>query len=234
MSAEDRAIEGTQDKAMSEGSDKMDNQKSSDATEYVSVAEFKRLQAQFEAIRRGEQSAHDKGVKEVRSRVEALEGDLQTVLQNARRDGKSLDEVISDIEAQRLQEERKLLLEAAQVIRGGGFQRGSPGSEQTDGVDVSEVVNQLELDKNDMRVKAFLAQEFKSKEEALLEGARVLKTILRTQPSEADEPSAVAKSQKIPTNKEALDAQYKEGSKGLTGQALMNYRREMRAKGWQG
>lgn len=227
----DSADKGIEEKAISENSDSSANQKGSSEAEYVSVAEFNKLQSQLETLRRSLQSDKDKGVKKVNARVEALEGDLRTVLQGARKKGQSLEEVLADIEEQEQAEERQLLREMALSFKNGSFQKGSQGSEQSSEVDVSEVVTKLELDKNDMRVKEFMAREFSSKEEVALEAAKLLKTILRTQPTDADKPGEVANAQKNASQQEKLMQEYQEGSKGLMGQALINYKMAMRKKG---
>lgn len=229
----DRADEGTEENAISEGSDKAANQKGSSKQEYVSVAEFNKLQNQIESLRRGLQSDHDKGVKKVNERVAALEGDLRTVLQSAMQKGQSIGDVLDAIEAEEERSTRQTLKEMADAFRSGSFQKPDKAVEQN-GVDVSSVVDELELDKNDLRVKDFMSKEFATEKEAMREGAKLLKTILKTQPSTADEPSSVARRQPNLPEQERLNEEYKEGSKGLYGQALIRYKQKMREKGWQG
>lgn len=225
---------GTEEKAISEGSDKGSNQKGSSEQEYVSVAEFNKLQNTIESLRRSLQSDKDKGVKKVNERVNALEGDLRTVLQSAMREGRSIGDVLDAIEQEEERSTQQTLKELADAFRSGNFQKSSHGSEEQAGVDGSSVVDELELDKNDMRVKDFMGKSFATEKEALREGAKLLKTILKTQPSDADEPSSVARRQPNPSEQERLNEEYKDGSKGLYGQALIRFKQKMRAKGWQG
>jgi len=231
MSVKDSSDEGTKDKAMSEGSDNADNQPSSGTQEYVSVAEFAKLQSTIESLRRSVQSDKDKGVKKVAERVEALEGDLRTVLKSAMKEGKTIDDVLASIDEKEEQETRQTILEMAQAFKTGAFPKPPQGSGEASGADVSSVVAKLELDQSDLRVKDFMSKTFASNEDALIEGARVLKQILRTQPTDVDQPTDVAKVQRSAPEQVRLMQEYTEGSKGLMGQALLNHKMRMRKKG---
>jgi hypothetical protein len=225
---------GTQEPASSEGSDSSSNQKSSTA-DYVSVAEFNKLQNQIETLRRSLQSEKDRGVKKVSERLDGLEGDLRTVLQNARQSGKSIEDVIADYDHQEEMEARQAVLELGKAFREGRFSAGqSGGSGSASGVDVQAVVSDLELDANDIRVKAFMAQSFTSQAEANLAAAKLLKSISKNQPSDADQVGQVARQQVQPEKAQQLQKEYDEGSKTLKGMALINFQRTMRRKGWNG
>ncbi|HEY6020180.1 MAG TPA: hypothetical protein VIY48_09845 [Candidatus Paceibacterota bacterium] len=230
----DSADKGTEEKAISEGSDKAANQKGSSEQEHVSVAEFNKLQNTIESLRRSLQSDKDKGVKKVNERVSALEGDLRTVLQSAMKEGRSIGDVLDAIEQEEERSTRQTLKEMAEAFRTGAFPKSLHGSEDQAGVDVSSVVDELELDKNDLRVKDFMSKEFATEKEAMREGAKLLKTILKTQPSDADEPSTVARRQPNLSEQERLNAEFQEGAKNLRGQALINFKMKMREKGWNG
>jgi hypothetical protein len=209
------------------------NQKGVQPTNTVTVEQLNQiLDAKFETFRRSAQSEKDKGIKKVGERVEQLEGDLRSVLQSAAKEGKSVSDVLSDIEAQEERESRRVLLEMAKAFQSGNFPLpSSGGTEQKQGVNVDAVVKDLELDENDIRVKAFKSQSFSSEAEAIKAAAKLQKSILTTQPSDADLPADVANRAKNASNQEKLMQEYKEGSKSLFGMQLVNYKQVMRKKG---
>jgi hypothetical protein len=92
------------------------------------------------------------------------------------------------------------------------------------------VLTELELDKNDVRVREFQTRQFKSQAELALEAAKLVKSISR-QPSDADQAEQVGERRGAGNKQEALMQEYREGSKNLRGIALTKYKQVMRKKG---
>lgn len=224
-------LEGTQEQASSESSKDSVGQQRSVASESSLAETVQRLQQQIDSLVRGSQSEKDRAVKKTNQRIDALETDIRTILQSAQREGKSVGDLLSDIEDAEERETRTLMREMASAFKEGRFP-GVPErqSGKQDNV-ASEVLAELELDPEDMRVKAFAAKQFESREQAFREGAKLLKTIATTQPSDADRAVSTARQQSTKTNQEKLLEEYREGSKGLYGRALMMYKQQMRSKG---
>jgi hypothetical protein len=231
-------LEGTQD-SQSKGSNNKSGQQGSEP-EYVTVEQFKEIQKTLDLVSRQLQSNKDRAVKHtnerlggVDERLDGVEKDLKQVLQLAAKDGKSVNDLLSEVESQEEADFRKTMKLIAESFKNGNPQANSFGSEKAKGVDVSEVLKELELDSNDVRVKDFANRTFESREQALLEGVKLVKTIISRQPSDADKPSGTSDRAKAANKQEALQAEYDEGSKKLHGQALINFKMEMRKKGLQ-
>jgi hypothetical protein len=189
------------------------------------------LDQRFEAFRRSTQSEKDKAVKQTNQRLDGLEGDIRSVLQQAVKDGRSISDVISDFDAEEDREARRLTLEMAKAFKEGKFPgQGSGGSEQTSGVKVDEVVQELELPVEDLRVKEFMSRKFTDKAEAYREAAKLTK-ILTRQPSEADKAGETSQRTSDAPALVKLQQEYDEGSKNLRGQSLINFKMKMRQKG---
>lgn len=229
----DSALQGSADNAESGASGSKANQTGSGSqATYVTADEFQKLQSQIEAMRRSLQSEKDKGVKRVEERVSAIEGDLKSVLQNAAKQGRSITDVLEEIDATEERETRQAMLEMARAFREGRFPQAEPvGNGQGSGVDVDAVLKELELDDGDVRVKEFRSRPFSSEAEAYREAAKLAKKILTTQPSEADKPSPEGKRQATPTGQQALMEEYNRRKATLYGRQLMNLKREMRERG---
>lgn len=230
----DSGDQGTPEKAISDGSNSQPNQMgSSGEAKYVTEEVFQSiLDQKLESFRRSLQSDKDKGIKKATERIESMEGDLKKVLQLASKGGKSVEDLIAELDAQEEQEARQASIEVARMLREGKFPvASSQGSEQATGVDVSAVLNELELDESDTRVQAFRARQFKSNEELYRESAKLLKQIHTRQPEDSDAPSSEGKRQSVPTNLQALKTEYESRSKGLYGTNLVRLKREMREKG---
>jgi outer membrane murein-binding lipoprotein Lpp len=230
--SKDSAVdEGTQEQPNSEGSQKSGQQGSS--TETALAKQIEELNRKLDKLASERQSEKDRAVKRTNQRVDVLEGNLREILQSYASQGKgNISDVLSDIDAQEEQESRQAMRELAIAMKTGKFPgMGSGGTEQIQSVDVSEMVKELELDSNDMRVKEFMSRNFKSEAEAAKEAAKLVKTIATNRPSDADKPSDVATRQVSATQQEKLMNEYKEGSKNLRGMALINYKQVMRKKG---
>jgi polyhydroxyalkanoate synthesis regulator phasin len=140
--------------------------------------------------------------------------------------------VLGEIEADEERESREALLEMARAYKS---ERASGanglGGQQTSGVDVTNVLRELELDESDTRVQNFRARNFSSESEAYREAALLLKSITSKQPSDADLPSGVAKGAMKPDEAQRLMQEYEQKSKTARGQALVNLKMEYRKKG---
>lgn len=200
------------------------------------VRQLQELQRKFDALSRNLQSEKDKGIRKTNERVDALEGSLKEVLQSALQSGKNISDVLSDLDQQEEREARHAMLEMSKAFREGRFPQPSlDGTRQGNGINVDAVLTELELDKNDIRVQAFQSRTFKSEAELALEAAKLQKSILKNQPSDADTAtSQEAQRVQLASNQEKLQAEYTEGAKSLHGTALLNFKRDMRKKGWQG
>lgn len=228
----DSLPEGTEDAATSEGSHNGSNQEGRSAAQYVTVEDFQRIQQSLEAVRRQLQSGHDKGVKKLDQRVEGIEQNLKSLLQNASRSGQSVDELLGQLEAEEEREAREATLEIARALREGRFPAaGSGGTGQQTGVDVSAVLTELEMDESDTRVQDFRAKKFTSEAEAYREAAKLLKKIQSTQPDDADTPSPESRTRQGKPNQAQLMQEYQRRSAPLHGQALLRLKKEMRDKG---
>jgi hypothetical protein len=223
----DSAEEGTQD-SQSESSNTQANQKGVQATQYVTVEQFNSLNQGIEALRRSLQSEKDKGIKKVQAEV----GELREVLQSYAQGGKSIHDILGDLEAQEEREARQATLELAKMFRESRMSgSGSGGTGALQGVDVSAVLTELELDPTDTRVQEFRAKKFANETEAYREGAKLQKQILTKQPSDADKPSPEGRRQASPQGQDALMQEYNERSQKLYGHALLRLKTEMRGKG---
>lgn len=231
MTAKDSTtVEGTQD-SQSKGSDKPEGQQSSVATDVI-VQQITKLQAQLDTLARQQQSGKDRAIKQTNSRLDALEGNLREVLQTARTQGKSVDDLLKDVDEAEERETRSLMLEMAKSFREGRFP--GPAGRQPEGdkgTIASEVLSELELDASDTRVQEFRARSFASREEAYREGAKLLKKIQTVQPSDADKPGEVSGTRRPATNQEELKREYEQGSKDLYGRQLILFKQQMRQKG---
>jgi hypothetical protein len=179
------------------------------------------------------QSDKDRAVKKTNERLDLIEGDLRTVLQQAQQSGKSVSDILTEMDATEEQEARRAFLEVAQQLRSGKFPGQVQGSGQEQGVDVSKVLEELalsEADKEDVRVKTYQATKFASEADAYRAAVALQKSLI-AKPSEADLPSDIAKQRASAGKQDQLIAEYNEGSKKLFGQALINYKAEMRKKG---
>ncbi len=95
---------------------------------------------------------------------------------------------------------------------------------------VFEVAQELGVDTNDLRIRD-LASRGDALEDVEKEVLRTAVKIHYTQPTDADMPSQVAKSLPSLPEQERLMQEYREGSKGLSGNALIRYKMRMRQKG---
>lgn len=221
--------DGTQVEPTTEGSESVSSQQSSPATSDIET-QIKALQRTVDQLARATQSNKDRAVKQTNQRLDALEGDVRQVLQLAQQKGLSVSDVLNQMDEQEERESRELLLEMARSWKGGVQPGTSRGSGVQTGVDVDAVLSDLELSGEDLRVKAFRAREFTNEAEALREAIALKKTISTKQPSEADNPSTIAKAGSA-SKQDELMREYTEGSKNLRGQALINYKMQMRKKG---
>lgn len=231
MTQSDSPSKGTQESANSKGSDNDGNQEGRSTPQYATVDQVAQLNQSIESLRRAMQSDKDKGIKRVESRLNSFEGDVRTALQRYAQEGKSAADVVADLEAQEEQEFRQTQRELVQALREGRVPGNGSGGTGQQGVDVSAVLAELELDANDTRVQEFRSKQFTNPAEAYREAAKLQKQILTKQPSDADNPSRESKRQSAPSDIEALQQEYNERSAKLHGQALLRYKREMRAKG---
>lgn len=231
MAKDSEVLDGTQEEATSEGSSVQAGQRSSVASDADVAKQLSDLQKKFDQLTRQLQSGKDRAIKQTNQRLDALEGDIRTVLQTALRDGKNVGDLLSDLEEAEERETRQMLREFVVSAREGRLPAAPGRQPERKGVDVSEVLEDLELDPNDTRVAAFRTQEFGSKEEAYREAAKLLKKIQTVQPSDADRASDPARTRQPATKQEELMREYQEGSKNLYGRQLMLYKQQMRQKG---
>jgi hypothetical protein len=233
MSDKDSVVDkGTESETTDEGSDKAASQRSSQQDADVS-AQIQQLNQQVQQLTRRLQSDKDRAVKKTNERLDVIEGDLRTVLQQAQQSGKSVTDILTEMDATEEQEARRAFLEVAQQLRSGKFPGQVQGSGQEQGVDVSKVLEELalsEADREDVRVKTYQATKFASEADAYRAAVALQKSLI-AKPSEADLPSDIAKQRASAGKQEQLVAEYNEGSKKLFGQALINYKAEMRKKG---
>jgi outer membrane murein-binding lipoprotein Lpp len=195
------------------------------------TATLKALQDKVDALARSLQSDKDKGIARTNQRIDRLEGDIKEVLRTAVKSGKSTQDLLGEIEQAEEAESRQALLEMAQAFKTGKFpaSMGSGSAERT-GVDVSSVIRELELDPENIQVKAFLAKGYSSESEAYREGAKLIKSLSK-QPSDADLPGNIASGRPVPNKNEALLQEYEQKAKDLRGQALINLKMQYRKKG---
>jgi hypothetical protein len=155
---------------------------------------------------------------------------LQTLLRSAAKDGKSAGDVLTELREAEEAEAREAMLEMARSFRSGQFPRNSPGSEESTGVNASDVVRDLELDTEDVSVRAFMTKTFQNEKEAYREAAKLQKSLLR-QPTDADAPSKESRRSAPASNQAELKREYDEGSKKLYGTQLIKFKQKMREKG---
>lgn len=229
--AKDSTVAGGTEGSQPEGSEKSQGQQSSVAADAI-LQQLTKLQQQFDALQRQTQSGKDRAIKQTNQRLDALEGDIRQVLQTARSQGKSVDDLLRDVDEAEERETRQLMMEMARSFREGRFP-GQPErqSGENQGSFAADVLSDLELDAADTRVQAFRAKQFASREEAYREGAKLLKQIQSVQPSDADRPSEPSPTRKPATNQDELRREYEQGSKGLYGRQLILFKQQMREKG---
>jgi hypothetical protein len=221
---------GTTGTANSDSSNDGGQQSSITVTE--TAKQIQALRTQVEELTRGLQSSKDKGIAKTNQRIDSLEKDIKSVLKSAAQRGQSVQEVLGEIEADEERESREALLEMARAYKSERTSGANGlGGQQTSGVDVTNVLRELELDESDTRVQEFRARNFSSESEAYKQAALLLKSITTRQPSEADLPSGVAKGAMKPDEVQRLMQEYEQKSKNLRGQALVNLKMEYRKKG---
>lgn len=230
MAKDSEVLDGTQGTAKPEGSDDKTGQRGSVATDADLAKQLATLQKQFDQLQRGLQSDKDRAVKQTNQRLDVLEGDIRSVLQVAQREGKNVGDILTELDDAEERETRQLMKELALSFRDGKLQQGARQSPQS-GVDVSAVLTELELDAEDVRVQEFRSRAFTSEAEAYREGAKLLKKIQSTQPSDADKTSDVAGTRRPAGKQEDLMREYQEGSKALYGRDLILFKQRMREKG---
>lgn len=224
------ALEGTQG-SQPKGSEGKAGQPGSEP-EFVTVEQFKEIQKALDETRRLLQGDKDRAVKKTNERLDGVEKSLTEVLQLAKREGKSVEDLLSEVESQEEANFRKTMKDIAVAFQTGKFPGQEPrGNGESQGVNVSEILKELELDVNDIRVREFSGKKFASKEQALIEGAKLVKTILTRQPSDSDQPSGTQDRTANASKQEQLMREYIEGSKNLFGHRLIEYKMEMRKKG---
>lgn len=220
---------GTSEQPNSESSDKSNGQHNSEA-EYITKTEFLRIEKQIQDMARLVQSEKDRSVKKANQRIDKLEGDIRTVLQTAVSEGKSVGDLLSQIERDEEAETRQLLRELALNAKNGLAPKSSGGTQEDGKVDASVVISELELPADDIRVKSFATRTFSSEAEAYREAAKLAKSLSK-QPSDADRSSEESARKTFATQQERLMNEYTEGSKNLRGNALIQYKQAMRKKG---
>lgn len=225
-SAQDEKIEDAQ----SENLDKSGGQRGSEQ-EYVTKEEFLAIQKSLDALNRNLQSEKDRAVKKTNERLNGIENGIKEVLQKAAKENLSVTDLLSQVEQQEEVDFRQTIKTLADSLKTGSLGQSSHGSEQSKGVDISVVLSELELDPEDLRVKDFSTKKFASAEEAYREGAKLVKTITSKQPTDADTPGNVNERQKAASKQEQLMAEYEKGAANLRGQALVNFKMQMRKKG---
>lgn len=232
MSEKDSADNGGTQGRQPEGSQSQSGQQNSSSPEYVTVEQFREIQKSLDLVARQLQGEKDRAVKKTNERLDGVEKDLKAVLQIAKRDGKDIDTLLSEVESQEEADFRQVMLEVAKTFKNGGLpQSATGGTAQSKGVDVSAVLKDLEMDLSDLRVKEFATRKFESEAQAYAEGAKLLKTIISRQPTDADQPSGASERTKAASQQEKLMQEYADGSKNLRGQALINFKMQMRKKG---
>lgn len=223
--------DGTVGDANSDSSNQGSGEQSSIAVADT-AKQLNELQKQVEMLTRQLQSGKDKAVAKTNQRIDSLERDIKSVLRDALNKGQSVEDILGGIEQEEERETKETLRELARAYREGRApSTPSYGSDGQNGVDVTQVLRELELDESDTRVQAFRARHFSSEAEAYREGAKLFKQITTKQPSEADLPASVARTQAIPSNQDKLMQEYEKRKEGLRGQALINLKMEMRKKG---
>jgi hypothetical protein len=234
MSETDSAGRSGTQGSQPEGSESQTGQPNSSSPEYVTVEQFNTITEKLEQIARLTQSEKDRAVKKTNERVSSIEGTLKEVLQSAAKRGVSLADLLDEAEQQEQAKFQKDMREMVESFKSGNFPAAKPhGSGEANGVDVSQVLKDLELDLNDTRVKEFAAKQFGNVADAYKEGAKLIKTISTRQPKDSDKPAGTSDRAAAGDKQEQLMSEYKEGSKKLRGQALINYKMQMRKKGLQ-
>lgn len=230
MSKDGTVEEGTEGR-QPEGSDNQHGQRGS-ATDADVAKQIAELQKRIDQMARMVQGEKDRAVKKTNERLDVLEGDIRSVLQAAHKEGKGVGDILSELDAAEDAESRRALRELTTAFREGRFpQTGSSGREQGSGVDVSEVLEELELDGTDTRVQEFRSRKFADKAEAYREGAKLLKKLHTIQPTDADRASEVSPPRRPVPKQDELMKEYREGSKNLYGRQLILYKQQMREKG---
>ena len=222
-------LEGTEVQPKTEGSDKGSGQRNSEA-DFVTKQDFEKLARQLESISKGLQSSKDRAVKQTNERLDSVEQSLKEVLRSAKQQGRSVEDLLADEEERERRETEQLLRQLALQTLGKTSQKVDGGTSSAEFVDTSEVIEELELPAEDVRVKELATRKFASKEEAYREAAKLVKSLMK-QPSDADRSSEEARRKTYASQQEALQAEYEAGSKNLYGNALINYKQQMRKKG---
>lgn len=223
--------DGTVGEANSTGSNQASGEQGSIAVTET-AKQIADLQKKIDDLTRTLQSSKDKAVANTNKRIDGLERDMKAVLREALSKGQSVQDVLGEIEDAEERDTKETLRELARAYREGKpFGGDARGGASTTGVDVTNVLRELELDENDTRVQAFRSKSFASEAEAYREAARLLKSITSKQPSDADMPSVVAGTSKNADAQTRLQQEYEKRKEGLRGQALINLKMEMRKKG---
>lgn len=233
MTKDSAVVIGTQEDANSESSVDETGQQGSRQPEYVTVEQFQEIQRQLQLIQRIAQGDKDRAVRKTNERVDGLENDLKKVLQRASQEGKSANDVLTEIRQQEEEESRQLLAQMAKAWKDGRFpQAASQGSEAKGEVDVLEVIADFGLDPEDKRVAALATRSFETIEAAEQAVVDLVKRMnKRPAPSNAERPSREGEASRQASNQEKLLAEYNQKAVKLRGLALVNLKMEYRRKG---
>lgn len=95
-----------------------------------------------------------------------------------------------------------------------------------------DVAQELGMDIRDIRVRALASRD--DVEDPEKEVLRLAVSMRYDKITEADKPSEVGRVPKPMPEQERLWQEYREGSRNLYGHALLRFKQNMRAKGWEG
>src|SRR3990167_704416 len=126
--------------------------KPSSETVTLSKEQWETINNRLTRIESGAQSEKDRAVRKVSDKVEKLENDLRPVLERASREGKSVDDVLKELDASDEDEFRDNVRKLAKALSSGALLQ--PGSDTTIGNngEVARIMQEYELSTNDPAV----------------------------------------------------------------------------------
>lgn len=147
---------GTLEAPSSSGSNQQGGEQSSGQVT-LSKGQLDQLLERIAKVERGAQSEKDRAVKRTNERMDKLEGDIRQVLERASKEGKSVDDMLKEIDQEEEAEFRRNVSRLAQVLPEGKLPAAPVGNGQAAGEEAAKVIEALKLDANSAEVNKIVA-----------------------------------------------------------------------------
>lgn len=161
-----------------------------------------------QAVDRGKQAGKDRAVSDTNKRLDKLEGDVRPILERAQQEGKSVGDVLADLNRQQEADDRQVMRDFVNALREGKLPGSVTGNDQSKGVDAAKVFEQVGLKSDDPDVAIELGKQFENAEQAELAAFRLRERISKKpNPTQAQNP-ALTNNDAPKADLDALSAEY--------------------------